>query len=84
METMEKDTLILGGKEFHSRFILGSGKFSLQLIRDVMQYGGSEIATIALRRAKGQRKQPEAHHPCTQKRQVFPLHFGPSLRNVSC
>ena len=39
---------------------------------------------IALRRAKGQRKQPEAHHPCTQKRQVFPLHFGPSLRNVSC
>ena len=51
METMEKDTLILGGKEFHSRFILGSGKFSLQLIRDVMQYGGSEIATIALRRA---------------------------------
>ena len=51
METMEKDTLILGGKKFHSRFILGSGKFSLQLIRDVMQYGGSEIATIALRRA---------------------------------
>ena len=37
METMEKDTLILGGKEFHSRFILGSGKFSLNLIRDVKQ-----------------------------------------------
>ena len=47
----QNDTLVLGGKEFRSRFILGSGKFSLQLIHDVMEYGGSEIATIALRRA---------------------------------
>lgn len=45
------DPLILGGVPFHSRLILGSGKFSLKLIRDVMEYGGSEIATIALRRA---------------------------------
>ncbi len=51
MELMEKDTWFLGKREFHSRFILGSGKFSLSLIRDVMTYGGSEIATIALRRA---------------------------------
>lgn len=49
METIKNDTLVLGGKEFRSRFILGSGKFSLQLIHDVMEYGGSEIATIALR-----------------------------------
>ena len=45
METIKNDTLVLGGKEFRSRFILGSGKFSLQLIHDVMEYGGSEIAT---------------------------------------
>lgn len=51
MYTPKEDPLILGGKTFHSRFILGSGKFSLQLIHDVMTYGGSEIATIALRRA---------------------------------
>ena len=51
METIKNDTFVLGGKEFRSRFILGSGKFSQQLIRDVMEYGGSEIATIALRRA---------------------------------
>ena len=51
MQAIKKDTFMLGGKEFHSRFILGSGKFSLQLIHDVMEYGGSEIATIALRRA---------------------------------
>ena len=41
METIKNDTFVLGGKEFHSRFILGSGKFSQQLIRDVMEYGGS-------------------------------------------
>lgn len=51
MQQFQQDPLVLGGKEFHSRFILGSGKFSLQLIHDVMEYGGSEIATIALRRA---------------------------------
>ena len=51
MSTNNEDKLILGGHEFTSRFILGSGKFSLQLIHDVMEYGGSEIATIALRRA---------------------------------
>ncbi len=49
--TPQQDPFVLGGKTFHSRFILGSGKFSLQLIRNVMEYGGSEIATIALRRA---------------------------------
>ena len=47
----EDDVLMLGGHPFHSRFILGSGKFSLSLIQNVMEYGGSEIATIALRRA---------------------------------
>ena len=28
----KEDKLILGGKEFSSRFILGSGKYSLSLI----------------------------------------------------
>ncbi len=51
MQSLQQDPLILGGKTFHSRFILGSGKFSLQLIRDVMTYGKCEMATIALRRA---------------------------------
>ena len=27
-----KDTLVIGGHEFQSRFILGSGKYSLDLI----------------------------------------------------
>ena len=45
------DTFALGGKFFSSRFILGSGKFSLDLIRAAIESGGAEIVTLALRRA---------------------------------
>jgi len=46
-----KDTLILGNKEFNSRFILGSGKFSLEMTKTVIENGGVEMATLAVRRA---------------------------------
>jgi Uncharacterized enzyme of thiazole biosynthesis len=45
------DMLKIGNKEFNSRFILGSGKFSLDLTRSAMVNGGVEIATLAVRRA---------------------------------
>lgn len=45
------DKLIIGGKEFNSRFILGSGKFSLDMMNTVIEHGGVEMATLALRRA---------------------------------
>jgi len=45
------DKLILGGHEFNSRFILGSGKFTLEMVRQVVKEGGVEMATLALRRA---------------------------------
>ncbi|MCL2030099.1 MAG: thiazole synthase [Oscillospiraceae bacterium] len=45
------DTLNIGGREFQSRFILGSGKFSLEMTRLVIENGGVEMATLALRRA---------------------------------
>lgn len=45
------DKLILGGREFNSRFILGSGKYSLDLIKAAVEQGGAEIITLALRRA---------------------------------
>lgn len=48
--TME-DKLILGGHEFTSRFILGSGKYSLDLINAAVQNAGAQIITLALRRA---------------------------------
>lgn len=47
----EKDKLIIGGHEFHSRFILGSGKYSLSLIESAVKYAGAEIITLAVRRA---------------------------------
>lgn len=46
-----KDTFLLGGKEFSSRFILGSGKYSLELIDAAVKEAGAEIITLALRRA---------------------------------
>ena len=51
IETFKKDTLTIGGLEFQSRFILGSGKFSLEMMKAVIEYGEAEIVTLALRRA---------------------------------
>lgn len=44
------DKLVLGGKEFDSRFILGSGKFSLELVKACIEKAGAQIITLALRR----------------------------------
>ena len=48
---MNNDTWTLGGHEFHSRFILGSGKYSLNLIEAAVKDAGAEIITLAVRRA---------------------------------
>ncbi len=48
---MENDKLILGGREFTSRFILGSGKYSLRLIEAAVKDAGAQIITLAVRRA---------------------------------
>ena len=44
------DKLIIGGVEFNSRFILGSGKFSLPLVSTCIKKAGVEMVTLALRR----------------------------------
>ena len=46
-----EDKLILGGHEINSRFILGSGKYSLNLIEAAVRDAGAEIITLAVRRA---------------------------------
>ncbi|SDX44930.1 thiazole synthase [Eubacterium barkeri] len=51
MHTNNDDVLMLGGETFDSRFILGSGKFSLDLIQAATQRGGVQMVTLALRRA---------------------------------
>jgi len=46
----QQDCLVLGGHAFTSRFILGSGKYSLDLIEAAVAQAGAEIITLALRR----------------------------------
>lgn len=48
---MNQDQLIIGGHTFQSRFILGSGKYSLNLIEAAVKDAGAEIITLAVRRA---------------------------------
>ena len=48
---MNHDKLMIGGHEFHSRFILGSGKYSLKLIEAAVKDAGAEMITLAVRRA---------------------------------
>lgn len=45
------DKLIIAGREFDSRFILGSGKYSLDLIESAVKYADAQMITLALRRA---------------------------------
>lgn len=45
-----EDKLIIGGHEFTSRFILGSGKYSLDLIKAAVENAGAQMITLALRR----------------------------------
>ena len=46
-----EDKLLIGKHEFRSRFILGSGKYSLKLIEAAVRDAGAEIVTLAVRRA---------------------------------
>ena len=54
---MDNDKLIIGGHEFNSRFILGSGKYSLSLIEAAVKYAGAEIITLAVRRANTKKQE---------------------------
>jgi thiazole synthase len=43
--------LVLGGKEFHSRLIVGTGKYqSFEMMREAIEASGAEIVTVAVRR----------------------------------
>ncbi len=48
---MEQDVFKLGGQEFSSRFILGSGKYNVELIQAAVEQAGAQIITLAVRRA---------------------------------
>ena len=67
-----QDKLILGGHEFTSRFILGSGKFSLELVKACIEKADAQIITLALRRANtsGARTADEAVRIARLSREV--------------
>jgi thiazole synthase len=45
------DALVIGGKEFHSRLLIGTGKYrSIDEGREAILRSGAEIVTVALRR----------------------------------
>ena len=48
---MNNDKLVIAGHEFDSRFILGSGKYSMNLIEAAVKDAGAQIITLAVRRA---------------------------------
>ena len=50
-EDMRNDVLTIGGHAFTSRFILGSGKYDLNLIHAAVSDAGAQMITLALRRA---------------------------------
>ena len=54
---MNNDKLIIGGHEFDSRFILGSGKYSMKLIEAAIKDAGAQIITLSVRRTNTQEKE---------------------------
>jgi thiazole synthase len=48
---MEDDPLVIAGRTFRSRLMIGTGKFpSAQALREAIKASGAEIVTVALRR----------------------------------
>lgn len=45
------DDFMIAGRKFHSRLILGSGKYPLPMMKEVIEAGGPDIVTLAVRRA---------------------------------
>src|ERR1043166_2991871 len=55
--------LVIAGREFHSRLLVGTGKFSSpEAMRDALTASGTQVVTVALRRADlSGRKDPFAN-----------------------
>ncbi len=77
-----RDTFVLGGREFSSRFILGSGKYSMELIKAAVEQARAEIITLAVRRANTRQSE---RHPGLHTGGSYPSaqHFGSQRRRRS-
>ncbi len=61
--SLQNQPLVIAGRTFHSRLIVGTGKFSSpEAMRDALETSGAEMVTVALRRADlSGRKDPFAN-----------------------
>ncbi len=58
---LEGDPLVLGGRNFTSRLILGTGKYaSFTLMKEALEISGAEIVTVAIRRVNIQDRTRES------------------------
>jgi thiazole synthase len=49
--SLADDPLVLGGRSFHSRLLVGTGKYStFPVMREALERSGAEIVTVAVRR----------------------------------
>jgi thiazole synthase len=57
---MSADSLVLAGREFRSRLIVGTGKYpSFQVMKEAHQASGAEMVTVAVRRVDLSARGPE-------------------------
>ena len=57
---MSADSLVLAGREFRSRLIVGTGKYpSFQVMKDAHHASGTEMVTVAVRRVDLKVRGPE-------------------------
>jgi len=71
---MSGDVLILAGREFRSRLIVGTGKYpSLQTMREAHESSGAEMVTVAVRRVDLKAHGPDSLLDHIDTRRLFVL-----------
>ncbi len=71
------DKLMLGGKEFESRLLIGTGKYASDLlIPDIVENSGSRIITVALRRVDFHSETDNVMKHIPEKMQLLPNTSG--------
>jgi len=76
--SFESDPLILAGKSFRSRLLVGTGKYqTFALMKDALEASGAEIVTVAVRRVNLDRsKESMLDHIDTKRYMLLPNTAG--------
>ncbi len=66
---MSQDTLVIAGKSFKSRLLLGTGKYpDDQIMKQALEASGTEVVTVAVRRVELDRTKPSLLNAIDPKR----------------